>query len=118
MRTKRHRPKTSQHHGHSTRRSISIMFARRIFCWSTCDVFSFCLCALLIVTVVSITQSDRPKIVSFDEHQALLIRVGFKNTWLCDHILYFSRFLKSLKVKEPCSEKSPNSRDSFLVILT
>ena len=54
------------------------MFARRIFCWSTCDVFSFCLCALLIVTVVSITQSDRPKIVSFDEHQALLIRVGFK----------------------------------------
>ena len=63
------------------------MFARRIFCWSTCDVFSFCLCALLIVTVVSITQSDRPKIVSFDEHQALLIRVGFKNT--CDQLAIF-----------------------------
>ena len=59
MRTKRHRAKTGTHHGHSARRSISIMFARRIFCWSTCDVFSFCLCALVIVTVISMTQNDR-----------------------------------------------------------
>ena len=78
MRTKRHRPKTSipghhHHHlGHATRRSISIMFARRIFCWSTCDVFSFCLCVVLIVTVISITRDQGTR----QQHYQMMLRVS------------------------------------------
>lgn len=53
------------------------MFARRIFCWSTCDVFSFCLCLVLIVTVISITRDQGRQ-----QHYQMMLRVSLWN-WPC-----------------------------------